>query len=156
MLCDRVLRNLGDDTPAGGIAIPLTWQECRSRALAKPLPDGDTLRILLSPGVVLQHGDVLHEADGKLIYITLRPAEVLRAEIANQAELLRVVYALGNLHFPLQIDGHMILTPADGPARAVFRELGITATTVQRRFQPLPLPNGVSFRLSGEFSVVRV
>jgi urease accessory protein UreE len=154
MLCDRVLGNVAAAPPVGAIALPLTWRECRSRAAHKQLPDGRTVRILLPPGVVLNHGDVLQDEPGCLIYVDLVPINVLAANVQG-ADLLRVTYALGNLHFPIQIDGGTILTPVDGPAMAVFRDLGIATTTVRRRFQPLPLPNGLTFRASEDFTVLR-
>jgi urease accessory protein len=154
MLCDRVLRNIGDDFPPGGIEIRLTWQECRSRALNKTLPDSRTLRIILSPGMRLRHGDVIRDAEGEVVYITLLPTDVLVAGGLSSTDLLRVVYALGNLHLPLQIDANgVLLTPADGPARTVFRELALPTITERRRFDPLPLPSGVTFQLSGQFVI---
>ncbi len=154
MICDRVIRNLGEAQPASGIAIPLTWQECRSRALQKLLSDGRRLRIILPPGVVLHHGDVIHDADGEVVYVQAVPAEVLVIR-ANADDFVRVIYAFGNLHLPMQIDGGQILTPADGPAMAVLRDLGLTATPDRRRFDPLPLPNGLTFRLSPDFTTTR-
>jgi urease accessory protein UreE len=154
MICDRVIRNLGDEQPAGGISLSLTWQECRSRALAKLLPDGRWLRVILPPGVVLHHGDVLDDEPGSLIYVQALPADVLVIR-AGPSERVRVIYAFGNLHLPMQLDGDEILTPADGPARAVLRDLGLTATTDRRRFDPLPLPNGLTFRLSPDFTTAR-
>ena len=155
VLCDRVIRNLGDmPPPPGAVAVGLTWQECRVRALQKLLADGRKLRILLPPGVTLRHGDVLHEAAGELIYIEAIPAELLRIA-ASAVDLVRVIYAFGNLHLPIQIDAGQLLTPADGPAMAVLRELGLIATPERRRFDPLPLPNGLTFRLSTDFTVSR-
>lgn len=156
MLCDRVLRNVADQPPAGGIEVSLTWQERRSRALSKPLPDGRTLRILVPPGVILRHGDVIHEENGEVVYITAALTEVLVARDVSATDLLRIAYGLGNLHLPLEIDSAgAVSTPADGPAIGVFRELALATVTERRRFDPLPLPNGLAFQLSGEFVVVR-
>jgi urease accessory protein UreE len=154
MLCDRVLGNVADDPPVGAIALSLTWRECRSRAVRKVLPDGRTVRILLPPGAVLRHGDVLQDEPGDLIYVDLLPIDVLIAQVEG-VDLLRVTYALGNLHFPIQIEAGTIATPVDGPAMAVFSDLGIATTTARRRFHPLPLPNGLSFRASEDLTVSR-
>jgi urease accessory protein UreE len=154
MLCDRVLRNLGDDRPGSGIAVPLTWQECRARAIQKALPDGRPLRVILPPGVILRHGDVIHDEPGELIHIDLIPTDVLAIQ-ANADQQVGLIYAFGNLHLPLQVDGGQIITPADGPAMTVLRELGLTAVRDRRRFDPLPLPNGLSFRLSDDFGLTR-
>ena len=124
------------------------------RALQKVLADGRKLRILLPPGVTLRHGDVLHEAAGEMIYVDAILADLLRIA-ASAADLVRVIYAFGNLHLPIQIDSGQLLTPADGPAMAVLRELGLTAAPERRRFEPLPLPNGLTFRLSTDFAVAR-
>jgi urease accessory protein UreE len=153
MLCDRVLRNLGDERP-DGIAVPLTWQECRSRALQKLLSDGRRLRIILPPGVVFHHGDVLHDEPGDLVYVEAVPADVLVIE-ADARQQVRVIYAFGNLHLPMQLDNGHIITLADGPAMGVLRDLGLTAVPARRRFDPLPLPNGLTFRLSPEFTTTR-
>src|SRR5687767_1180135 len=94
MLCDRVLGNVGNAAPAAAIRLPLTWQQCRARAVKKTLSDGRTVRVLFPPGVVLHHGDIIH--DEPAVVVELIQTAVLAAEAPTQADLLRIVYALGN------------------------------------------------------------
>src|SRR3981189_2283505 len=118
MLCDRVLRNLRDGKDDGArrqIALPLTWRECRTRAVRKELPDGTPVRILLSPGHTLTHGDVIYEDAERLIYIDMLPVPLLGATSNDPALLAKVAYGLGNLHLPVEVIGSRIATLADGP-----------------------------------------
>jgi len=155
MLCDRVLRNLREGAaPAKQIIrLPLTWQQCRMRALKQVLDDGTNVRIILPPGIVLNDGDVIYEDESKLIAVEAVPARLLTATAPDAATLAKIAYGLGNLHLPVEVFGLQIATIPDGPALAVFRQAGVEPTELTRPFHPLPLPNGIAFALSPGFAV---
>ncbi len=158
MLCDRVLRHI-DESPTDPaqqrIGVSLTWLECRSRAMKKTLPDGTILRIILPPAVRLAHRDVIYEDASRLIYVDLQPVALLTATTPDPAKLATVAYELGNLHLPIELSPAGVTTLADGPAIAVFRQHGLEPQEQTRRFNPLLLPNGVSFALATDFTIRR-
>lgn len=158
MLCDSIvghLRDLASHDSRTRISLSFTWQECRRRAVRKVLPDNEVVRLVLSPGVILRQGDLIYQDASKLIWVDVQPVSLLVATIADPVVMAAVSYQLGNLHVPLQISGQSIITLPDGPIEAVFRHFCVRVEEDIRAFDPLPLPNGVSFQLSPAFAIDR-
>ena len=160
MLCDRVIGHLDDPDvlPASGkrsTVLDLTWLQCHSRTYKKVLEDGRTIRLLLPPGTVLQHGDVVSDDGGEVIWINLLPCELLIVDTSNAPAIGPLMYEIGNLHAPLEMLPTGFATNPDGPVEAVLRKYKTPFRTEIRRFHPLQLPNGESFRLAPTFSISR-
>ncbi|CAN5522278.1 hypothetical protein BH10PLA1_BH10PLA1_13130 [soil metagenome] len=160
MLCDRVLRRLENpdqstNGPACHIALPLTWMQCRRRNLRETLPDGRTIRLLLSPGVILQHGDVVFDDGRMVVWVGLVPCKVIVAKTDDADRLARAAYEIGNLHAPIELSPAQLITLPDGPVEGVLRQHEVAFFEDVRRFNPMRLPNGVSFQLAEDFQIVR-
>ncbi|HEX8913408.1 MAG TPA: hypothetical protein VF796_13690 [Humisphaera sp.] len=161
MLCDRVLgRWPGDPDGADLVQDPrldlldLDWDECHRRALAKSTRRGRPVRLLLRLGTTLRHGDVVADAADCLLVVRVEPAEVLVARPASAREAAAVALEWGNLHVPVQIlDDGSLVTLADGPALGLAAKHGVTVTTEQRRFEPVPI-SGLTWTLGGSGLVV--
>jgi urease accessory protein UreE len=153
----RRLENPEESTngPACHVALPLTWMKCRRRNLRETLPDGRTIRLLLSPGVILQHGDVVFEDSATLVWVSVVPCKVIVATTADAGLLTRAAYEIGNLHAPIELEPGRLITLPDGPVEGVLRQYEIAFSEDLRRFNPMRLPNGVSFQLADDFQVIR-
>jgi len=160
MLCDRVLRHLNDPEASppdsrSYIALPLTWMQCRRRNLRETLNDSRTIRLLLSPGVILLHGDVVYEDEQAVVWVSVTPCNVIVATTDDADRLARAAYEIGNLHAPVELTASELVTLPDGPVEAVLRQYDIPFVQDVRRFDPMRLPNGVSFQLAADFQIIR-
>jgi len=160
MLCDRVLFNLPETDitlPPGkrAVVLDLTWLQCHGRTFRQTFDDGRTIRLLMSPGVVLRHGDVVHDDEGEIVWINQLPCPLLLVQTAGCPTLPQLMYELGNLHAPLELIDGGFLTLPDGPIEAALRKHGVAFHSETRRFSPIPLPNGESFQLANHFTVTR-
>lgn len=160
MLCDRVLFNLPDPPVAlppakRAIALDLTWLQCHGRTFRRTFDDGLTVRLIMSPGVVLRHGDVVHDDEGLIVWINQLPCVLFAVQTTGCGTLPQLMYELGNLHAPLEfIDGGFLTLP-DGPIEATLQKHGVAFRPEVRRFNPIALPNGESFQLANHFGVTR-
>src|SRR5947208_2796322 len=105
MLCERVLGNLDlEPAPDANIDwLDLSWFDCAQRALKRQSRGGTSLRILLSVGERLRHGDILVQdaSAGITVAINLTPADVLVARPRSLCEMGQLAVEFGNLHQPV-------------------------------------------------------
>lgn len=155
MLCEQVLGNICD-LPPGKRHDPvlLAWHECGNRSLRRRSREGREVVILLPPGQVLEHGDVLFEDDVLRVVVELIPCQVLVACAQDLQQMGRLAFELGNLHVAAQIAGTEILVQPDGPVEEVLHRLGVPYSVEIRRFTPYAAAT-VPVRLAERFEVVR-
>lgn len=161
MLCDRVLRNVYDAGPSEASVpidpVEVAWHELDRRALRKTTRAGRLLRILLPPGGVLRHGDVLAEDErGRVVVVVDVPeTEVLVARPRTFEETGVLALELGNLHVPTQVTpaGELLFVP-DGPVEALLSRLGVPHDRQVRRFEPRYVEAAPVVALSAGFAVV--
>jgi urease accessory protein UreE len=176
VFCQSLLGNVFADpeVPAAAIDwVGFYWDECRRRALRKRSQLGVDCRILLSPGAVIRHGDVIFRYDdGLRIAARIEPCDVLVARPTSFVVATTLAYELGNLHWPMQISAaeHAssehgdnipaadmpwgeLLTIPDGPAEVLFAQLQLALNVERRRFEPGPV--GARPELSADFRIMR-
>ena len=145
MWCERIIRNCGDpssprwaDQWAGRLVdwVDIEWTDC-GRVLKKQTRSGQPVRVLLPPGQMLRHGDVIYEDAHQAIVIHVVPCEVIVAKPENARTLALLALELGNLHMPAQIERDEIAFIEDGPAMAVLDATQIPWTREVRRFEPV-------------------
>jgi urease accessory protein len=143
MLLDRILDNLFSPTSFALQAtrtldpLDLHWPDLHRRALRATTRTGRPVGILLPLGQRLRHGDILHADDHHLITINLLPTELLIATPPSARHAALIAFELGNLHLPVEITDHEIVTLPDGPALAVCRQHEVPHRLETRRFHPL-------------------
>ncbi|MGN6504783.1 MAG: hypothetical protein ACTHM6_04385 [Tepidisphaeraceae bacterium] len=118
--------------------VDLNWQQTLRRALRLVSRGGRRVDVLLPPGGRLRHGDVLCEAPVP-IAVCVEEIAVLSIQFVDAKQAGRLAFDLGNRHLPAQVTGDAILTPDDGPARALAQEHGLCWKIVPARFYPEPI-----------------
>lgn len=139
MLCDSVLGNVADgpqDATASTDWIDLHWHELDRRALVRQSRGEVSVRILLSPGIRLRHGDILWAQAKQLIAVNLLPTEVWVAHPRTLREMGALALEMGNLHAPVQLCEDELLAIPDGPVEAALARLRIPHELAVRRFTP--------------------
>jgi urease accessory protein len=85
----------------------------------------------------LTHGTVFNSADGRAYLIEQKPEPVLEITlIPRPAPVARLGWALGNLHFPMQVTDDVIRVPDDTALRQFFERENIPYVALDRVFQP--------------------
>jgi urease accessory protein len=85
----------------------------------------------------LAHGASFVAADGRHYLIEQQAEPVLEvALIPRAAPVARLGWALGNLHFPIEVIDEVIRVPDDTALRQFFEREKIPFTAVERVFQP--------------------
>lgn len=160
MILDRILGNVLDASwPAHEAAdlpidwFDLEWHECHQRSLRKTTRGGRALRILLPPGGVVRHGDVVAIGPDHVCAAWLVETEVLVARPRDRAEMGELALAVGNLHAPAQTCGDELWILPDGPVEAALARLGISSEPARRRFIPSRHEGMPAFGLAADFAV---
>jgi len=158
MWVERVLGNIADGlilTPGPVDHIDIRWDECR-RTLKTHTRDGQPIRVLLTPGSQLRHGDVLaDDADPRPVIVNVLPCEVIVARPASARDMSLLCLELGNLHWPVQVTETEVLFMEDGPSLAILEQLKVPWARESRRFEPTPIGAGPGVQLARAFKVVR-
>lgn len=140
MLCERVIRNLGDGTAAERRQqtldyLDVQWNEC-GRVLKNQSRAGRTVRVLLPPGQTVRHNDVVYEDDATAIAVCVTPCEVILADVPDTRQMCLLALELGNLHLPVQLENERIAFTEDAVAMAVLETMQIRWRREVMRFEP--------------------
>ena len=83
------------------------------------------------------HGTIFASADGRAYRIVQKTEPVLEiALIPRAAPVARLGWALGHLHFPMEVTDEVIRVPDDTALRQFFEREKIPFIAVERVFQP--------------------
>ncbi|HBG29250.1 urease accessory protein UreE [Candidatus Macondimonas diazotrophica] len=123
------------ECPAGGTLTLAFDARQRSRQRVR-LDDGREYALLLPRGTVLQHGDRLRDAHGRIVTVCAAKEAVSTVHTADPLQLARACYHLGNRHVPLQITAHWLRYRHDHVLDDLAIRLGLTVTHEQARFEP--------------------
>ena len=126
-------------TPAAGVvADRLTLAKRRWRATASD--DNEFAFDLAAPFV---HGTIFASAAGQHYIVEQKPEPVLEiALIPRPAPVARLGWALGNLHFPIEVTDEVIRVPDDTALRQFFEREKLPFVAVERVFQPFARAHG--------------
>jgi urease accessory protein len=98
--------------------IKITRMEAQRVRMRKASSKGTDVAITLAPGTKLRHGDVVMQADDKMITVELEPENVAIIQVKenihehHSVELpVRIGHAIGNLHRPIKLEGRKIYFP---------------------------------------------
>ena len=91
----------------------------------------------------LSHDAVFTSAEGRRYLVAQKPEPVLEITlIPRPAAVARLGWALGNLHFPIEVTDEVIRVPDDVALRQFFEREKIPFEPVERIFQPFARAHG--------------
>jgi len=85
----------------------------------------------------LTDGAAFFETDGGVYIVTQQPETLFEIAPGAPREAARIGWMIGNLHFPIEIDGDVLRVPEDAAVRQLFEREHIHFATVQKIFRPL-------------------
>jgi urease accessory protein len=85
----------------------------------------------------LPAGTVFLETASAHYVLTQRPEAVLEVALTETLSAARTAWSLGNLHFPIELDGNVLRVADDPAARLYFERADVDFRTAQKIFQPI-------------------
>ena len=122
------------DWPYGELVLPFDLR-IRSR-LRTRLVSGEEAVLRTERGAVLRGGDCLKSEDGRVVRVSAAPEKVMHATCADQFELTRAAYHLGNRHVPVEIGDGYLRIAADHVLGDMLLGLGAKVGELEAPFEP--------------------
>jgi urease accessory protein len=99
---------------------------------------GTTFLLDLPRPTPLREGDGLVLDDGSIVRVDGKPELLVEIAAADEQELARLAWHLGNRHTDVQIVGGKLRIRRDHVLEAMLRGLGATLTDIEATFHPEP------------------
>src|SRR5471030_2935406 len=122
------------DHPYGELVLPFDLR-IRSR-LRTRLASGEEAVLKTERGAVLRGGECLKSEDGRVVRVSAAPEKVLHITCADQFELTRAAYHLGNRHVSVEIGDGYLRIAADHVLGDMLLGLGATIEQREAPFEP--------------------
>jgi len=122
------------DHPYGELVLPFDLR-IRSR-LRTRLASGEEAVLRTERGSVLRGGECVRSEDGRVIRISAAAEKVIHITCADQFELTRAAYHLGNRHVPVEIGDGYLRIAADHVLRDMLLGLGAKVEELEAPFEP--------------------
>lgn len=122
------------DHPYGELVLPFDLR-IRSR-LRTRLASGEEAVLKTERGAVLRGGDCLKSEDGRVVRVAAAPEKVMHIVCADQFELTRAAYHLGNRHVPVEIGDGYLRIAADHVLGDMLLGLGAKVEEREAPFEP--------------------
>ena len=122
------------DQPYGELVLPFDLR-IRSR-LRTRLASGEEAVLRTERGAILRGGECLQSDDGRVVRIVAAPEKVMHVTCADQFELTRAAYHLGNRHVPVQIGSGFLRIAADHVLSGMLLGLGAKVEELEAPFEP--------------------
>ena len=122
------------DRPYGELVLPFDLR-IRSR-LRTRLVSGEEAVLKTERGAVLRGGDCLRAEDGRVVRVAAAPEKVMHATCADQFELTRAAYHLGNRHVPVEIGDGYLRIAADHVLGDMLLGLDAKVRELEAPFEP--------------------
>ena len=120
--------------PYGELVLPFDLR-MRSRLRAR-LASGEEAVVKTERGAVLRGGEFLQSEDGRKVRVVAAPEKVMHATCANQFELTRAAYHLGNRHVAVEIGDGYLRIAADHVLGEMLFGLGAKLHELEAPFEP--------------------
>ena len=120
--------------PYGELVLPFDLR-IRSR-LRTHLASGEEAMLRTERGAVLRGGECLASEHGQVVRIVAAPEQVLHITCADQFELTRAAYHLGNRHVPVEIGAGYLRIASDHVLCDMLLGLGAKVTPMEAPFEP--------------------
>ena len=120
--------------PAELLVLPF---EARTRSrLRTRLASGEQVGLFLPRGTVLQDGDLLQAADGRLVRVAAARESLVEVRSSDPCSLARAAYHLGNRHVAVQVGAGYLRFARDSVLEGMVAQLGLEPTPVDAPFAP--------------------
>lgn len=133
----KILEKVAATVPTSLVVTLPHFERQKSRGLLR-LNDGSEAALLLERGTGLSHGDRLLADDGTVVLVQAALEELSVVTALGPLELSRAAYHLGNRHIALQISELGLAYLHDHVLDDMLRELGLSVSFAQARFEPEP------------------
>ena len=120
--------------PYGELVLPFDLR-IRSR-LRTQLASGEEAVLKTERGAILRGGDCLKSEDGRVVRVSGAPEKVMHVTCADQFELTRAAYHLGNRHVPVEIGDGYLRIAADHVLGDMLLGLGARVQELEAPFEP--------------------
>lgn len=120
--------------PDGELVLPFDLR-IRSR-LRTHLVSGEEAVLKTERGAVLRGGECLRAEDGRVVRVSAAEEQVMHVTCADQLELTRAAYHLGNRHVPVEIGDGYLRIAADHVLRDMLLGLGASVEERVAPFEP--------------------
>lgn len=120
--------------PYGELVLPYDLR-IRSR-LRTRLATGEEAVLKTERGAVLRGGEYLRAEDGRVVRVVAAAEKVMHITCADQFELTRAAYHLGNRHVPVEIGDGYLRIAADHVLRDMLLGLGARVEELEAPFEP--------------------
>ena len=120
--------------PYGELVLPFDLR-IRSR-LRTRLASGEEAVLRTERGAILRGGECLRAEDGRVVRVSAAPEKVMHVTCADQFELTRAAYHLGNRHVPVQIGDGFLRIGADHVLNDMLLGLGAKVWELEAPFEP--------------------
>jgi urease accessory protein len=116
--------------------VTLAFLDRHRRRIRLVADSGEAFLLDLPRAAHLADGDGLELNDGGFIRVRAAPERVLEIAAADDAELLRIAWHLGNRHLPLQVAGERLRVRDDHVIAEMVAGLGGRITRLDAPFDP--------------------
>lgn len=120
--------------PYGELVLPFDLR-IRSR-LRTRLASGEEAMLKTERGAILRGGECLRAEDGRVVRVSAAPEKVMHIICADQFELTRAAYHLGNRHVPVEIGDGFLRIAADHVLCDMLLGLGAKVQELEAPFEP--------------------
>jgi urease accessory protein len=120
--------------PYGELLLPFDLR-IRSR-LRTRLASGEEAVLKTERGAVLRGGECLKSEDGRVVRVSAAAEKVMHITCADQFELTRAAYHLGNRHVPVEIGDGYLRIAADHVLGDMLLGLGARVQEREAPFEP--------------------
>jgi len=117
-------------------SINLESQDRHLRRKLLTLEDGTEILVDFAKTAKLEDGDCLVLDDGRLVQVAAREEDLLEVRAANQVQLARLAWHIGNRHLEAQIERTRILIRPDHVIAAMLEGQGAIVKQVREKFSP--------------------
>jgi len=120
--------------PYGELVLPFDLR-IRSR-LRTRLASGEEAVLKTERGAILRGGECLKSEDGRVVRVSAAPEKVMHVTCADQYELTRAAYHLGNRHVAVEIGAGFLRIAADHVLGDMLLGLGAKVEEREAPFEP--------------------
>ena len=117
-------------------SVTLSFDDRHRRRLALQGDRGLEFLLDLPEATALRNGDGLTLEDGRVVEVLEKPEPLLVVKAADQRQLARLAWHIGNRHVPAAIEGDRILIRQDHVIAGMLVGLGARLSSVEAPFNP--------------------
>jgi urease accessory protein len=115
----------------------LAWEERRWTRKRVVTTGGREVALALPTGSVLKPGEIIALERDWYLVVEARPERVIAVSPRNTDEAIRIAFDVGNRHFPLAVDGGLLLVPDDTAMEQLLSRLGAAWERREAVFDPI-------------------